>query len=149
MPQSFNMSKLSDEIHSKIEELCDAGNEFIDEEQFSEALEQYWAAWDLLPEPKTNWEAATWILTAIGDINFLTEDFEEGKNNLSNVMHCPDAIGNPFIHLRLGQCHYELGNKEKSKDELARAYMGGGKEIFENDDSKYFNFVKSFLKAAH
>jgi hypothetical protein len=26
--------------------------------------------WDLLPEPKTSWEAATWLLGAIGDANF-------------------------------------------------------------------------------
>jgi transposase len=30
----------------------------------------YLQAWDLLPEPKTEWEAATWLLAAIGDANF-------------------------------------------------------------------------------
>jgi hypothetical protein len=29
-----------------------------------------WSAWDLLPEPQADWEAATWILGAIGDVNF-------------------------------------------------------------------------------
>ena len=58
-------------------------------------------------------------------------------------MHCPDAIGNPFIHLRLGQCQFELGNPDRSADELMRAYMGGGPEIFGNDDPKYLEFLST------
>ncbi len=61
-------------------------------------------------------------------------------------MHCPDAIGNPFIHLRLGQCQYELGNEEQAADELARAYMVAGDEIFDTDDPKYLEFIKSKIQ---
>jgi hypothetical protein len=61
-------------------------------------------------------------------------------------MHCPGDIGNPFLHLRLGQSQLELGNRERAADELARAYMGGGKEIFEQDEPEYFQFLKTVLK---
>lgn len=109
------------------------------------ALKHYWSAWDLLPEPQTEWEAATWILAAIGDANFLGNDFEAGRDNLSLAMHCPNAIGNPFLHLRLGQCQFELGNLDRAADELARAYMGAGSDIFE-DAEKYFTFLKTRLE---
>jgi hypothetical protein len=99
----------------------------------------------LLPEPKTDWEAATWILGAIGDANFLGKDYLAGRENLSMAMHCPDAIGNPFLHLRLGQCQFELGNLDRAADELARAYMGAGDEIFEGAE-KYLAFLKTRLK---
>jgi hypothetical protein len=69
-----------------------------------------------------------------------------GRESLSLAMHCPDAIGNPFLHLRLGQCQYELGNLDQAADELARAYMGGGEEIFEEDEREYFTFLKTRLK---
>ncbi|MGB7380321.1 MAG: hypothetical protein WA959_27700 [Rivularia sp. (in: cyanobacteria)] len=39
-------------------------------------------------------------------------------------MHCPGAVGNPFIHLILRQAQFELGNFDRAKDNLARAYMG-------------------------
>ena len=52
-------------------------------------------------------------------------------------MHCPNAIGNPFIHLRLGQVQYELDDFERAKDELARALILGGSGIFEEEDLKY------------
>src|SRR5262249_43590057 len=105
---------------------------------------EYWAAWDLLPQPQTQWEAATWILGAIGDANFLGEDFAAGRDNLTLAMHCPDAIGNPFLHLRLGQCEFQLGNLDRAADELARAYMLAGTEIFEGE-TQYFEFLKTRL----
>jgi len=139
------MPELSDSVHERIQALCAAGDALAKNDDFPAALEQYWAAWDLLPEPKTQWEAATWILGAIGDANYLNDDFVAGRDNLSMAMHCPDAIGNPFLHLRLGQCEYQLGNVDRAADELARAYMNAGAEIFE-DEPEYFDFLKSRLK---
>ena len=105
----------------------------------------YWAAFDALPEPQTQFEAATWLLGSIGDANFQIADFEAGRDNLANAMHCPGAIGNPFLHLRLGQCQLELGDEDRAADELTRAYMGAGHEIFEEEDPKYFTFLKTRL----
>jgi hypothetical protein len=76
----------------------------------------------------------------------LSGDFVAGRDNLANSMHCPDAIGNPFLHLRLGQCQWELGNLDRAADELTRAYMGAGDEIFESEDPKYLSFLKTKLK---
>lgn len=139
------MAELSDEAHERIQDLCKQGEVLADSDQYSAALLNYWAAWDLLPEPQTDWEAATWILAAIGDANFLGGDYAAGRDNLSLAMHCPDAIGNPFLHLRLGQCQFELGDLDRAADELARAYMGAGPEIFDGAD-KYFAFLKTRLQ---
>src|SRR5215510_14242601 len=95
------MPELAQHVHTEIQRLCALGDEAAAQQQFAQALTSYWAAWDLLPEPQTEWEAATWILGAIGDANFLSGDYVAGRDNLSNAMHCPDAIGNPFLHLRL------------------------------------------------
>jgi hypothetical protein len=137
------MPELDDKIHEKIKALCAEGDALSEKRSFSLALKKYWTAWDLLPQSKTDWEAATWILAAIGDANFHSHDFTAGRDNLSQAMHCPGAIGNPFLHLRLGQCQYELGNLARAADELMRAYMGGGKDIFKEDDPKYFKFLTS------
>jgi len=139
------MTELTDEAHARIQDLCEKGDAFAESGDYSAALAEYWAAWDLLPEPKTEWDAATWILAAIGDANFLGGDFTAGRDNLSLAMTCPDAIGNPFLHLRLGQCQFELGNLDRAADELTRAYMGGGSEIFEDAD-QHFAFLKTRLQ---
>jgi len=139
------MTELADALHAKIQSFCEKGDALAEDGSYAAALEQYWAAWDLLPEPKTDWEAATWILTAIGEANFIAGDFTAGRDNLSVAMRCPGAIGNPFIHLRLGQCQFELGDLDRAADELARAYMGAGADIFDGAD-KYFAFLKTRLQ---
>ncbi len=48
---------------------------------------------------------------------------------------------NPAVHLRLGEVYFELENFEKAADELARAYMAEGKDVFEDEDPKYFAFL--------
>ena len=138
--------QLPDITHSKIELLSKQGDDLAGNGKYREAVEKYVEALGLLPEPIDQWEACTWLLTAIGDANFQSKNYEYTRRALSDAMHCPDAIGNPFIHLRLGQSQYELGNKERAADELARAYMGAGKEIFSNEDPKYFKFLQTVLK---
>ena len=138
------MANLTDELDLRIRTLCDQGDALAKTGDYPAALVQYWTAWDLLPDPQTDSNAATWILAAIGDANFLGGDYSAGRDNLSLAMHCPDAIGNPFLHLRLGQCQFELGNLDSAADELARAYMAAGPDIFDGAD-KYFVFLKSRL----
>jgi tetratricopeptide (TPR) repeat protein len=140
------MTELTESVHSQIKRLCAIGDEHAESQAYADALASYWAAWDLLPEPKTKWEAATWILVAIGDANFLGADYATGRDNLSNAMHCPGAIGNPFIHFRLGQCQFELGNHDGAADEFRRAYMGAGREIFDQHGPKYLQFLASRTK---
>lgn len=136
------MAELPTLVHERIKDLCKQGDELAESGDYPTAIQKYWVAWDLLPEPKTDWQAATWLLAAIGDANFLGGDFIAGRDNLSMAMHCPNAIGNPFLHLRLGQCHFEFGNLEQAADELIRAYIGGGADIFE-DAGKYLAFLKT------
>ena len=140
------MAELPNAIHSEIKSLCATGDSHADTNRYDEALKSYWAAWDLLPEPKTDWEAATWILAATGDANFLSGNYEAGRDNLSTAMHCPGAVGNPFLHLRLGQCQFELGNPDEAADELMRAYLGAGEEIFAEQDPKYLRLLQSRAK---
>jgi tetratricopeptide (TPR) repeat protein len=140
-------NKLPRAVSKQVDALCAQGDSLAEQEKFADAIKAYWAAWDLLPEPKKDWEAATWILAAVGDANFLSGDFVAGRDNLGSAMHCPNAIGNPFLHLRLGQCQFELGDWDRAADNLARAYLPEGKRLFENDDPKYLAFIKSKLDA--
>jgi tetratricopeptide (TPR) repeat protein len=140
------VAELPNSVYDEIKRYCAAGDEHVERQAYPDALASYWAAWNLLPEPKTEWEAATWILVAIGDANYLGRDYVAGCDNLSNAMRCPGAIGNPFIHFRIGQCQFELGNHERAAEELMRAYVGAGREIFDQHDAKYFQFLASRAK---
>jgi tetratricopeptide (TPR) repeat protein len=134
---------MHNETYKQIKLLCTEGDELADQEDYPAALKKFWDAFDLIPEPKTDWEAATWVLAAIGDVNFLNKDYQAGVDNLHTAMHCPNAIGNPFIHLRLGQCLFELQLLEQAANEFTRAYAIDGENIFKGDDPKYFQFLKT------
>lgn len=137
------MKELEDKIYEKIVQLCKDGDSIADNKFYPEAIEKYKEALSLIPNPKTEWQATTWILVAIADALFLDERFEEALINLKNAIECPEGFGNPFIHLRLGQCYYETGNLNQAAEELVRAYGLEGEEIFEDDDPKYLKFLKS------
>ncbi len=138
-------TELDDRVYEVIVSYCEKGNVFFEQGDYQEAFDEYMKAFEWIPQPIKKWEASTWILVALGDCAFLLGNYKTAHQFLSMSMHCPDALGTPFIHLRLGQVQLELGNKERAKDELMRAYMGEGEEIFEGEEIKYFNFIKEYL----
>ena len=142
------MPEISATVHAEIDHLCASGDADADVGRYPEALACYWAAWDLLPEPKIACREATWILAAIGDVNFLGGDYEAGRDNLCTVMHCPGAIDIPFLHFRLGQCMLELGETARAGEELMLACMGGGADLFDDEDPKYLECVEQAEAAA-
>ncbi|MBP0583484.1 hypothetical protein J8I29_29465 [Labrys sp. LIt4] len=137
------MAELEDTLYEQIKALSATGDALAQDGDYEGALLRYWEAFELLPEPKTDWEAGTWLLAAIGDANFLQGNFSDGRNNLTYAMLFPGAIGNPFLHLRLGQCLFELGNLGQAADELIRAYMGDGPDTFADEDDKYLRFLST------
>jgi tetratricopeptide (TPR) repeat protein len=134
---------LSAEVQQRMDEFCRVGDEYLDAGEFARALEAYRAAADLIPDPKENWQASTWVFTAIGETLYFKGRYAEALQNLCVAVVSPDGLGNPLVHLRLGEVYYELGNFEKAGDELTRAYMGGGREIFGSEDPKYINFLSN------
>jgi len=140
------MKELDDKIYAKIKEYCKSGDQLAEGQNYRSAIADYNKAWKLVPEPKNEWNASTWILAAIGDSSFLGGFYSSAKSALEYALTCPDGLGNAFIHLRLGQVLFELNELDKSAEELIRAYMGDGAEIFQSEDPKYFDFLRTRAK---
>ena len=139
-------NEIDDLTYNRITLLSEEGNEHSDQGQYDEAIASYQQALSMIPGQKRDWEATTWILISLGDCFFLMDKFDLSYSYLIEALHCPNGIGNPFLHLRLGQVQFELGNFERSQDELTRAYMGGGIDIFNEEDKKYIDFLKTKIK---
>jgi tetratricopeptide (TPR) repeat protein len=135
--------ELPEEIRAELNRLCETGNALVEAGEHYEAIQSFADAWSLIPEPKEAWNAATWVLVALGDTYFLAGHHDHARDALQEAMHCPAAIGNPFIHLRLGQALFELDELDRAADELIRAYMGAGPEIFEPEEPKYLAFLST------
>lgn len=139
-----NVREIDDATYERIKVLCAKGDELAAAHKFDDAIEQYSDAWDLVPDPKTDWNASTWILAAVADAYFLGGHRTSALKALQDAMWCPGAIGNPFLHLRLGQVLFDDGkDMDRAADELMRAYMGGGEEMFADEDPRYLAFLRT------
>ncbi|MEK4522453.1 hypothetical protein MKX96_12595 [Psychrobacillus sp. FSL W7-1493] len=137
--------ELDDKIYAHIVRLCEEGDSLIDEEEFDKAIEKYSHALELVPLPKTDWEASTWIFTALGDTYFINEDYDMAKNNFYNALNCPDGFSNPLILMRLGESLFECRELEKAKEYLLKAYLLEGYKIFNEEDDKYFELIRDII----
>ncbi|MAZ65813.1 MAG: hypothetical protein CMF25_01755 [Kangiellaceae bacterium] len=141
------MNKVLDlDIHNRIKALCKEGDILLGRKKYSDARARYIDALRLLPLPHTNWQAATWIYVAVGDTHFYSGNYEKMIKCFLNAVKCPEGFGNPFIHLRLGQAYFELNKIDLAADELTRAYMGAGVDIFMEDNPKYLSFLEKKIE---
>ena len=138
--------ELPDDLYARIVSLTDAAQEFEEIEEWDQARASLEQALALVPEPKWKWEAGTWIFTVLGDVEFQAGNYEGAREAFRQAMLGPGAIGNPFLHLRRGQTFFELGDMKWAEEELTGAYMLEGKDIFENQDPKYFEHLKTVLR---
>ncbi|EAQ77178.1 hypothetical protein DSM3645_13088 [Blastopirellula marina DSM 3645] len=142
----FDMSELDDALYEQVTEQSQAGNVLFDAGDLDAANEKFDAAWELLPEPKTQWEAALWLLAAKADVHFARQQYAEAAAVLTRAAMCPDGLGNPLLHLRMGQAQFELGDKSRAGNEFTMAYMAAGADIFEDEDPKYLDYLKTILQ---
>jgi hypothetical protein len=137
---------LDPDIYEEIKRCCAKGDELAAAKAFKEALSEYNKAWELVPDPKNEWNASTWILAAIADAAFLAGFKASAREALHYAMTCPGAIGNPLLHLRYGEVLFDAGELDAAADELMRAYMSEGAEIFAAEDPRYLGFLRTRAK---
>lgn len=142
--QKETIEELSDEVCDQIEELCENGNEHFDDEKYDDAIKIWKEALSLIPNPQNSHSESLWLETSIGDAYFMLRDYNKSLEYFQNAKSNTEenAYENPFIMLRLGQNLLENNKNEEAKEYLLRAYMFESEEIFENEDSKYFDFLK-------
>ncbi len=138
----FNKKKNIDAIAKK-------GNSVFDKGDYLKAIEIWKEGLDNIKQPHNGKGEAVWFQTSIADAYFMLKEYEkaydflmDAKSNISGV-----GVANPFVMLRFGQCCYELNKKEEAQEYLFRAYLLAGKEIFEEDDAKYFKCVEDIINA--
>lgn len=139
------MAKLPGDLRQMIDKLCQKGDQFAQIDQHDDALDQYEAAWQLLPDPKEQWPAATWIMMTVGDIYFEKRDFVSAAQTLREALQMPDGESNAYILLRLGQSLFELGHLDDAANAFERAFREQGIELFTDEDPKYLEFVRTHL----
>jgi len=135
---------LSEDIQDALEELCDQGNEAMDEGEFQEAVSFFMQALDILPDPADEWEPYGWLQAALGDAYYNMRQYETALDYFRKAYAFagPEEV-NAFVLLRLGQSFRKLGDDKNATEYMLRAYMLEGEDIFEENQNDF-----AFLKAA-
>jgi tetratricopeptide (TPR) repeat protein len=145
--ESDEVQTLSADLPVLVQDAIDAasarGDEFAAGGAYAAAVQEYGKAWALVPDPKTRWPAATAILAAIADAYFLEGSKGAARAVLQDAMNYPGAVGNPFLHLRLGEVLLDAGEVDLAAAQLKLAHAGAGEDIFAAEDSRYLMFLKA------
>ena len=137
--------ELPAELHAAIDRLAEKGNALMETGSFPEAEAAYREGLQLLPPPLERWSATVWFLSSIGDAQWFAGDHERGIDTWRDAI-LYGGLGNPFVHLRRGQTLFELGDQEEAANELLRALLIAGAEVFEDEPDLYWEFITAVAK---
>lgn len=139
------MKELPDAVYAQVTALSEQGSQAFDREEFEHALTLFTRAWDVLPEPRTDWKAGIWILAGQGDCLFFLGRFCEAREIFMIALDAgiADEGTNTFAHLRLGEIDFELGSLDSAAQYLMRAFLLGGHELLASEDPKYGEFLRT------
>ena len=133
---------LNPAITADIRQLCQQGYQHYDNSDIKAAIRKFYTAWNLIPKPQTDWREAGWVLTALGDAYVAKGDYKNGRESLLSALHCPDTSTNPIILLQLGQCQFELGDKQAAGRLFEQVIKLGGEKLFKKMDKQYLALIK-------
>ncbi|MBE6062118.1 MAG: tetratricopeptide repeat protein [Clostridium butyricum] len=137
--------QLDDNLYKQILDICNDGKFCVKRGRNNEAIEHYKKALELVSEPKGEWMATFWLYESIGDAYFYDFLYKECLEWMMKAFALPDGDKDPFVLLRIGECHYEMGNFEQAKKFLLETRKYDVKNLMEMDDSKYFNLIKGLI----
>lgn len=139
---------LPDDLHSRIVQLYDEGNNFEDLNAPADAARCYTEAARLLPEPRDAWEAGTLVYTGLGDALLVMTRYAEAERALRIAQQCPGGTGNGYVWLRLGDALAGLGQQQQALEAWTSAYALEGKQIFEDEDDAWAALVNNGIPVA-
>lgn len=137
------MKDLEPELKEQVVALCQKGMEQAEIERFEPSNRSFSKVYELLPEPKEEWKAYTWLRASMADNYFELKLFKEALIFFQEAVEKDeDYKTNAFVRMRIGQCIFELEGESAALADLKLAYSMGGDEVFEDEYAKYKKLVK-------
>lgn len=137
------MKELTEE-YKELEEIIistvEKGNNFHHNKFYEEALDEYNKAWELLPEPKLEWEIASWIAACIYKVYFDMAAFSKAKVWAEIALRTRASDINTAPLINLGIVCYELGQFDESYKYFDAAFSYGKARAFKERPKKYLDF---------
>jgi tetratricopeptide (TPR) repeat protein len=138
-------SALPQTVAGRVEQLCSEGDAFVTSARYDAAVLRYTTAFRLMPRPQDRWTTTPRIFASIIDACFGKGDFVTAREAVMAALECPGVDTNPALRLKLGEILYEQGQFSAAREQLKYALEHGGREVFEDEDEKYWLFLSQSL----
>lgn len=126
--------KIDDATHDRVMRLMDEGDDLADDDSPAQAASKYIEGLDLLPDPKTQWEHALMLYTALADACLTLGEPKAAEKSARYAMQSQNGLGNGYVWLRLGDALREQNRDKEALEAYTSAYMVEGDELFEGED---------------
>jgi len=139
------LERLSElDVSSKVIDTVNKAEDLMEEKKYKKAIILYEKAFGSLEYPVQDFLYELHIQEGIGEAYFWLGEYEKAIKILNRILITPygDETDNSNILLRLGQSLIELGELERGKEFLLKAYTIDGSEIFDEEDPKYYDLIK-------
>ena len=123
--------------------LMDAAERELNKGTHAAAVKQYEKAMDLVPEPRKEQPAALSLMQSIAEAYYLAKKYPEALRYFQESQAYIGGKDMLTTNLRLGQLYFELGEKDKARQELQYVLDQQGEGFFNAEgDGKYLAFLK-------
>ena len=144
------LSIFSSDLESKIIDLISRGNEFDDAKKFDEAINIYNQAYQLLPEPKLEWEMiSSWLTSCYFNAYFALKDYVKAKEWAELELKYRSSNIDVAPYIDIGMAAYELNQKKEFFNNFKRAYDYGKERPFKEYPKKYLDFFLEEMRAGN
>lgn len=139
------MEELSDSTYEIITQLVDEAENDCRRNDFRSSISKYKKAARLLPKPRYEWEAYSWLMCGIG-LNYVEiENWQEAFKFLNYSLLSSDEMVDASVWFHTGQALYKMGRFDESKDYLIKAFILN-KGVFDKHDPEYKAFIVEDLR---
>lgn len=105
------MNEIPNDIFDQVTRLSQAGNEAQERGNLNDAIAHWKQGLALLPDPRFQWSATSWLLAAIGEAQRQSGQIDAACQTFLEADGTDDGK-NPFVQFMLGACLYDLGKKQ-------------------------------------
>jgi tetratricopeptide (TPR) repeat protein len=143
--EEYELVFLPETIGGQVEQLSMRADLLMEKGQFAEAIQLYQQGLEIIPEPKSTYEATLWFLVAIGDAYWYLREWEHALPYFEQCLQVLGGTENPFVRLRLGQIFYEMGDLLAAQKQLKKGLEMEDEVLFEDEDEKYLKLASTTL----
>ncbi len=122
--------------------LTDQGDDALDEKDYDGYITFYKKAWEVVPEPRQEWELANGLVACIGEGYYLKGELDQAFLYFKEALACHNGEKNSSISFRLGQICLEQEDFDQALSFLHLAWKTSDGRAFEEEGASYLEFYE-------